>query len=98
MEFVLGRILTYWGTVDNNALVRTAEQTVPGLVGHATWINTDDLQIGTAAGHYGTQGQIDLGTRFAVALPAMALPEPGTMALLVIAMIGVVAYGWRSRR
>ena len=67
MPFIVGRILVLWGhTPADAAAVRGAEQTVPGLVGHSSWINTDDLQISpTAAGHYGTQGQIDLGTRFA---------------------------------
>ena len=68
MPFVVGRIRPDWGAPDNNALVRAAEETVPGRVGGASWIDTDDLQIGTAPRHYGTRGQIDLGTRFARAL------------------------------
>ena len=73
MQFVAGRIMNYssypFGTPVDNALVRRALATVPGQVGHASWIDTDDLKVwphgGNHEGHYSTQGQIDLGVRFA---------------------------------
>ena len=67
MPFVIARIIKSYGTPENNALVRAAEVTVPTLVPHTTWVNTDDLQLSQAVPlHYGTQGQIDLGNRFAI--------------------------------
>jgi hypothetical protein len=100
MPFVAGRILTWWGSTANNTLVRTAEQTVPGEVGHASWINTDDLGRATLGysddpGHYGTQGQIDLGIRFANQL-AM-IPEPSTLTLAGTALLALAGYLWRKR-
>ena len=68
MPFVVGRITTHYDTSPPGgaAAVRAAQMTVPGKVGHASWINTDDLQQNpTEPWHYGTQGQIDLGKRFA---------------------------------
>ena len=71
MPFVIGRILVAdYDTKPpgGNAMVRNAQETIhkqPGI-GKVSWINTDDLQCINA--HYGTQGQIDLGKRFADAL------------------------------
>jgi hypothetical protein len=67
MKFVVGRITDMsklWATPEQIRTVRTAQEKVPALVGNASWINTDDLKWGYY-GHYGTQGQIELGIRFA---------------------------------
>jgi hypothetical protein len=104
MPFVVGRIMSYpqypFGTQTDNATVRTAQAMVPGQVGHASWIDTDNLDvwpIGSAyQGHFDTRGQIDLGIRFANALTP--LPEPGAMVLLATSLIGLLAYAWRKRR
>jgi hypothetical protein len=67
MKFVIGRISRMsklWTTPENLDLVRNAQAEVPALDGNAAWFDTDDLQWATY-GHYGTQGQIDLGLRFA---------------------------------
>jgi hypothetical protein len=89
MPFVVGRITDYfaWGTTADNMLVRNAQMTVPGQVGHASWIDTDDLQW-AYGGHYGTQGQIDLGIRFADAI-ATTTPEPATLALVCTGLLGL---------
>jgi len=67
MKFVLGRI-TYmsklWTTTDNIDTVRAAQQKIPEIDGNAAWFDTDDLKW-SYYGHYGTQGQIELGLRFA---------------------------------
>jgi hypothetical protein len=80
MPFVLGRIIKSYGSAQNNALVRAAQETVPSLVGNAASINTDDLQIGAYANHFGTQGQISLGIRFADQI--VQLPEPTALGLV----------------
>jgi hypothetical protein len=67
MKFVVGRISRMsklWATPENLDLVRTVQQEVAESDGNAGWFDTDDLQWATY-GHYGTQGQIDLGLRFA---------------------------------
>jgi hypothetical protein len=95
MPFVVGRINNYaWGTPGDNALVRSVETTVPAQVGHASWINTDDLEW-AYDGHYGTQGQINLGLRFANAITV--LPEPSALVLLGIGLTGLLAYAARQR-
>ena len=97
MPFVVGRINNYaWGTTADNALVRNAQVTVPGQVGNAAWINTDDLEW-AYDGHYGTQGQIDLGIRFADQLAILA-PEPSTLILVAIGLAALAGHGWRKRR
>jgi len=49
MPLVVGRIESRsqypFGTPADNTAVRTAQATVPGRVGHASWINTDDMQV-----------------------------------------------------
>ena len=88
-----GRILSGWGDATLNATVRAAQETVPGQVGHASWINTDDLQYApfddlAFGGHFGTQGQIDLGLRFA---DALSVPEPSMLILAITSLIGLLA-------
>jgi hypothetical protein len=90
MPFVLGRINAYtWGTPEDNEAVRTAQMTVPGAVGHAAWIDTDDLPL-SYAGHYNTQGQIELGIRFAGQF--VQTPEPSSIVILLAGLICVAAY------
>ncbi len=76
MRFVAGRILAIpeYGTPEDNAMVRAAIESAgdvnqPTYVDNYSWINTDDLQR-AYWGHYGTQGQLDLGARFAAEFDA----------------------------
>lgn len=94
MEFVIGRVLPCYGTPTDSDLVRNAQMTVPGQVGHASWINTDDLQL-AFTGHYGTQGQIDLGIRFANRF--IQTPEPSTSILGGAGMLSLAGYLWRKQ-
>ena len=99
MRVVVGRELTVFGEPADNALVREAQMTVPAAVGNATWIDGDDLPQSAYVGHYGTQGQIELGQRFADAVVA---PEPGTLGLLAAGLFaaglfGLLTYAWRRR-
>jgi hypothetical protein len=90
MPFVVGRITDYyeWGTTADNTLVRNAQMTVPGQVGHASWINTDSLEW-AYGGHYGTRGQIDLGLLFANQFTPVPTPEPSTLVLLLSGMLAL---------
>jgi hypothetical protein len=67
MKFVVGRISTMsklWATPENLELVRKVQAEVSKIADNSSWIDTDDLTW-AYYGHYGTQGQIDLGIRFA---------------------------------
>jgi hypothetical protein len=82
MPFVAGRITymaQYWAPRSYSDLVRNAQWNISSDVGNASCINTDDLQW-AYYGHYGTQGQIDLGVRFANQFSPV--PEPSTLGLL----------------
>ena len=81
MPFVLGRITTYFGSYADNAVVRNAQLAVAGNLKNVSWFNTDDLSwVGAYAGHYGTEGQIILGQRFASEIEE--IPEPNAVVLL----------------
>ena len=97
MQFVVGRILNYYDTTPpgGNALVRNAQMTVPGQVGNASWFNTDDLELAYPA-HYGTQGQIDLGIRFANEFAHT--PEPSTLVLAGTGFLALAGHVWRRRK
>jgi hypothetical protein len=93
MPFVDGRVLACYGTQTDSDLVRNAQMTVPAQVGHAAWVNTDDLPL-AFTGHYGTQGQIELGIRFANAVASV--PEPSTLTLGCVTILTSAAFGiWR---
>jgi lysophospholipase L1-like esterase len=97
MPFVVGRItdLSVYG-FPGAAQVRTAQETVPGQVGHASWINTDDIDMNPAApGHYSASGQIELGIRFANEF--ITTPEPGTLTLIGMALAALAVFGWMKR-
>lgn len=65
MMFVIAQITTAYGSPSDNALVQAAQAAIPGKIAHAAWFPTHDLQRLPNDGHYATQGQIDLGLRFA---------------------------------
>ena len=70
MPFAIGRITTELfgkATEADNKRVRDAQVAVAEAVEGASWVDTDRLQLGTP-GHYGTEGQIDLGELFAGAI------------------------------
>jgi hypothetical protein len=83
-----------WGSPENIRAVRAAQETVPGQVGHASWINTDDLSVYPVGayyeGHYDTQGQIDLGMRFADKL--VQTPEPSSFVLILTGLLAGAAW------
>jgi hypothetical protein len=96
MKFVTGRITTmmypYYATLPNCNLVRNAQVNMtdpatPNYVRNTAWFDTDDLTW-AYYGHYGTEGQIKLGTRFADAFAPV--PEPSALALLAGALMGLV--------
>lgn len=103
MPFVLGRIMSYsqypFGAPPDNALVRSAQVTVPTQVASVSWVDTDNLAVnvqGVAwAGHYNTQGQIGLGALFADKFTV--IPEPGTLLLVATGILVTLGYAWRMR-
>jgi hypothetical protein len=94
MKFVVGRIDTWaWGAADDCTLVRAAQVTVAGAIGNASWIDTDSLQR-VYTGHYGTQGQVDLGLLFAHEF--VQTPEPSTLVLAGAGLLVLAGYLWRK--
>jgi hypothetical protein len=97
MRFVIGRITTFYDTTPagGNATVRAAEVSVGTKFPNTAWIDTDDLER-AYDGHYGTQGQIDLGIRFA---NAIVTPEPSPLCLAGTGLLAVTAcYCLRKRK
>lgn len=95
MPFVLGRIIQGYGTSGDNATVRTAQMTVPTLVEHTMCINTDDLQVSPEIPlHFGTQGQIELGIRFADKFKPT--PEPSMSMLLLTGSLAAAVCMWKT--
>jgi hypothetical protein len=97
MKFVAGRItsdVALWaGTAQTNQ-VRNAQWNISSQVTNASCVNTDDLEKAYYE-HYGTQGQIDLGIRFANEFAPV--PEPSTFAMIGIGAICALGYLWRKR-
>lgn len=92
LPFIIGRVLDYYG--GNNIIpgtstshadaVRAAQQTVAENTDNVAWFDTDSFQVVDPVsnpGHYGTQGQIDLGNAFAQGYLS-TVPEPGSVGLL----------------
>jgi hypothetical protein len=82
MKFVAGRIsymgTRFGGTTATCNQVRNAQWNISSYVSNASCIDTDGLQW-AYWGHFGTQGQIDLGNRFAAEFAPV--PEPSTLVL-----------------
>jgi hypothetical protein len=100
MKFVAGRI-TYmgqlWGSPQPQLcdLVRNAQWNNPFNISNYSCVNTDDLQW-AYYGHYGTQGQIDLGIRFANQFAPV--PEPSTLILIAVGAVGMLGYIVRKKQ
>jgi hypothetical protein len=99
MPFVMGRILTYYGSPTDNALVRASQMNIPDerLLSNTAWVNTDDLPGALDhPGHYGATQQIELGNRFASAL--VQVPEPRSVVLLTCGTMSAAAFAWRKQK
>jgi hypothetical protein len=95
MKFVLGRITTYYGPSGDNALVRAAQDDIPHRVSNVVTISTDGLEW-AYRGHYGTDGQIQLGTRFADEFTPV--PEPSALVLAGSVLLPALAILSRRNR
>jgi hypothetical protein len=98
MKFVAGRITymgEYWGSHASCDLVRNAQWNISNYVGNASCIDTDGLEW-AYYGHYGTQGQIDLGIRFANQFAPV--PEPSTLIPACLGILGLIGFVWQKRR
>lgn len=98
MEFLIGQITTspLYGSPNNNGLVRAAQAAIPGEVAHTVCFSTEDLQGWQNGGHYDTQGQIDLGIRFANEF--IQTPEPSSLILAGLGLLALAGHVWRRRR
>lgn len=100
MKFVAGRItndVSRWaGTYQTNQ-VRNAQKYIANYIPNTSWVDTDDLEKAYYE-HYGTQGQIDLGLRFANEFPGSPAPEPSTLVMVGIGLFGFLGYLWRKRK
>ena len=94
MPFVIGRISDYYLSRVGGATVRTAQMNVANLDENVSWFSTDELEY-AYVGHFGTQGQIDLGNLFAAEFPSPT-PEPAALVLTTTGML--VLAGWRRRK
>ena len=76
MPFVLGRIDDYYLSRVGGATVRAAQAAVANADENAAWFSTDNLE-NAYIGHFGTEGQIDLGNYFAYFMDELIPPIPG---------------------
>ena len=74
LPFILARIRTHYGSPDNNAKVREAQQQVAEAMDRVAWFDTDAYKM-RDPGHYNTEGQIDLGKDFAASFLAVVRVE-----------------------
>jgi hypothetical protein len=104
MKFVAGRI-TYmtstagWATVADVNAVRNAQVNVTTADGNAGWVDTDNLEW-AYYGHYGTHGQIDLGTLFADKFAPVPEPSIGVLAGtgLILVLPALLRFGrWKHK-
>jgi hypothetical protein len=98
MKFVAGRISYMsekWAPKWQIDMVRSAQWNIGSQVANASCVNTDDLEW-AFYGHYGTQGQIDLGNRYAAQFAPV--PEPSNIVLACIGMLGLLGYVRRKRK
>jgi hypothetical protein len=98
MRFVIGRIATYYDTKPTpggNATVRAAQMAVAGAVPNTAWVDTDDLSW-AYIGHYGTDGQIELGIRFANEF--VQAPEPSSLVLAGTGLLVSAACLFRKQK
>lgn len=77
LPFILGRILTHYDRPKgNNAQVRAAQLKVSEEMDRVAWFDTDDFDRFNA-GHYSSQGLIDLGKGFAETFLEMVKDQSG---------------------
>jgi hypothetical protein len=100
MKFVAGEItnmsvVALGATQANTDLVRNSQANISSQIANSSSFNTDDLTW-AYYGHYGTQGQIELGNRFAAQFAPV--PEPSTWVLIGTAFFGAIGFAWRKRK
>jgi len=67
MPFIIARVMNHFGGNTGQAkIVRDAQQKIGETDPHAAWFDTDGLPL-LNAGHYNSDGLIEIGKRFAKA-------------------------------
>ncbi len=96
MPFVIGEILDY-PTYTYADVVREAQANVAAADRMVALVRTDDLPIIVGNdNHYNAAGQMELGSRFALAV--LTVPEPSTAVLGMVGLMVVVLSRGRRKR
>jgi hypothetical protein len=100
MKFVAGvitnmSVAALGATQANTDLVRNAQVSISSYISNSSSFGTDDLSW-AYYGHYGTEGQIELGLRFAGAFTPT--PEPSTLAMASVGLLCALGYFVRKRK
>ncbi len=97
LPLVIGQLSSNQTALDaaRLATIRAAQASVAGAVAQTALVSTDDLELLSDDLHFNAAGQMLLGERFALAMEQMVVPEPAT---LTLAVLGLVGAAWRAAR
>lgn len=90
---------------DNTEALRASQARFTSSEANSVMINIDDLELGDSV-HWARETHLEAGYRFADAFvdlelarnAAIGIPEPSTLVLTALALLGLLAHGHRRRR